>query len=152
MRIVIAEGITGGFVPAIIKRQATFQSTENHLEIESHILVPGSLLDYKSESKIIDLDLTSISQYVDKFKHLPIPLPGSHDFYGLGLFRLVLIVLDVGISIDDEGSSPFRWENSVHGGCDSTGEDEDGQVIPSEVDKAVFKDFAEFLLGLAFTG
>jgi hypothetical protein len=131
MRIVIALGIVGGFAPAIIKRQATFQSADNNLEIESHILIPGSLIDYKSESKSIDFDLSIISGFVDKFKHLPIPLPGSPDFYGLGLSLSSCLYIDIGINIDDECSSPFRWENSVHGGCDSTGEDEEGQVLLS---------------------
>jgi hypothetical protein len=139
MRIVIACGIVGGFVPALITRQATFQTNEGALEIASHIRIPNSLNEYSTTTSTISLDLSTITRFIEEFKSLPIPLPGSPDFYGM----------DVGIEIDDENDSPFRWANPVQGGCDSTGEEED-QVIPTEAQKMVFSEFADYLLDLAF--
>ncbi|KAI8815321.1 hypothetical protein BJ742DRAFT_783157 [Cladochytrium replicatum] len=145
-RIVLTEGVVGGFVPATARQSIILDvEDDGSINFTHNILRKGTRDDYSTLTSPKQFTASAtVSKFVDElvaaFRTLPRENPpGSEDIYGF----------DVSISIDyaPEGGQKFRWENRPNSGCVAS----DSSVVPSDEEKAKFKHYVDRLINLAKT-
>ncbi|EGF82314.1 hypothetical protein BATDEDRAFT_34348 [Batrachochytrium dendrobatidis JAM81] len=139
--IQLLEGVTGGFMPARLRRKVTitFNPADNVAKVERCVederaTKRNQLMSYQSKPELsIDAVKSLVDQTVNAFKELPMEEPkGGSDVYRM----------DTTIIVD---APNFQWRNTPNQGCSYV----PSSVIPTDDQKAAFTLFVERINKLA---
>ncbi|KAI8849868.1 hypothetical protein BC829DRAFT_390850 [Chytridium lagenaria] len=139
VRITLAEGVVGGFMPAVPRRFVILDVEDGHASIEHHVLKPGTREEYivtktaPTESLKSDLN-TLVGDVLSGFKALPIEGAGPVEMIFMGWIPLS--------KLKGLGSA---GKTLLPGGCNRM----DSSVHPTDEQKRLFQSTVHKIVQLA---